>query len=189
MSKLEVICGPMFAGKTEELIRRVKRCTLSGQDIQVFKPSMDYRYGVERIVSHGKTDLEVATGVKPVPISPTERFVIKDSSKVVAFDEVQFFDPAWIVPVVDGLLADGIRVIVAGLDMNTYGEPFGAVPTLLAKADEVTKLKAICVQCKEDAGRTYRELPYAKTGVAVEVGGQGLYEPRCGACWKPTPRE
>lgn len=188
MSKLEVICGPMFAGKTEELIRRVKRCTISGQDIQVFKPSMDYRYGVERIVSHGKTDLESATGVKPVPINTKERFVVGDNTKVVAFDEVQFFDPSWIVPVVDGLLADGIRVICAGLDMNTYGEPFGAVPVLLAKADEVTKLKAICVCCKEDAGRTYRELPYAKTGEAVEVGGHGLYEPRCGACWKPTPR-
>lgn len=187
MSKLEVICGPMFAGKTEELIRRVKRCTLSGQETQVFKPSMDYRYGVERIISHGKTDLEVATGIKPVPIA-NGRFVVRDETKVVAFDEAQFFDPNWIVPVVDGLLSDGIRVICAGLDMNTYGDPFGAMPILLAKADEVVKLKAICVKCKQDAGRTFRELPYAKGGEAVEVGGMGLYEPRCGACWSPTPR-
>jgi thymidine kinase len=178
----------MFAGKTEELIRRVKRCTISGQEIQVFKPSMDHRYGVERIVSHGKTDLETATGIRPTPIG-SERFLVKDETKVVAFDEVQFFDPGWIVPVVNGLLSDGIRVICAGLDLNTYGEPFGAMPTLLALADEVTKLKAICVCCKKDAGRTHRELPYAKAGEAVEVGGQGLYEPRCGVCWKATPRD
>lgn len=186
MSKLEVICGPMYAGKTEELIRRVKRCTLANQPVQVFKPAMDYRYGVDRITSHGKTDLEVATGIKPVPVKETDRLSIRDETKVVAFDEVQFFAKDWIIPTIDGLLEDGIRVVCAGLDMNTYGEPFGCVPALLAKADEITKLKAVC-SCGRDATRTQRNIPYSQ-GTAVEVGGKGIYEARCFSCWKPTPR-
>lgn len=187
MSKLEVICGPMFAGKTEEMIRRVKRCILSNQKVQVFKPSMDFRYGTDRITSHGKADLEVATGVKPVAISESDRLVINNDTKVVGFDEAQFFNKEWIVSVVEGLLQDDIRVICACLDQNTYGEPFGATPDLLALADEVTKLKAVCVVCKQDANKTYRERPYVENK-AVEVGGMGLYEPRCFKCWEPTKR-
>ena len=187
MSKLEVICGPMFAGKTEEMIRRVKRCVLAHQKVQVFKPSMDFRFGVDRITSHGKTDLEVATGVKPVAVSETDRLVIHDDTQVVGFDEAQFFDRTWLQSIIEGLLKDDIRVICACLDQNTYGEPFGATPDLLALADEVTKLKAICVVCQQDANRTYRERPFAENK-AVEVGGMGLYEPRCLKCWKPTKR-
>lgn len=187
MSKLEVVCGPMFAGKTEELIRRIKRCVLARQKVQVFKPAMDHRYGVDRITSHSKTDLEVATGVKPQAISESGRLSIQDETQVVAFDEVQFFEPKWIVEVVEGLTSNGIRVICAGLDLNTYGEPFGAMPTLLAMATDVTKLKAICSSCQEDASRTFRSLPYSQ-GVAVEVGGTSLYEPSCLSCWHPTPR-
>lgn len=187
MAKLEVICGPMFAGKTEELIRRVKRCVLAGQKVQVFKPLMDHRFGVDRITSHGKTDLEIATGVKPVAIEEEDRLAIRDDTAVVAFDEAQFFGTDWLTSIIEGLVSDGVRVICAGLDNNTYGEPFGSMPALLAKADEITKLKAICVCCKEDANRTFRDKPYGD-GKAVEIGGMGLYEPRCLKCWEPTPK-
>lgn len=187
MSKLEVICGPMFAGKTEEMIRRIKRCVLALQHVQVFKPSMDFRYGVDRITSHGKTDLEVATGIKPVAIVEGERLSIHNNTKVVAFDEAQFFDKKWLLSVIEGLLKDDIRVICACLDQNTYGEPFGVTPDLLALADKVTKLKAICVVCQGDANKTYRERPY-NDSKAVEIGGMGLYEPRCLKCWKPTQK-
>jgi thymidine kinase len=188
MAKLEVICGPMFAGKTEELIRRVKRCVLATQAVQVFKPSMDYRFGVDRITSHGKTDLEVATGIRPMAVKDGERLQIHDDTSVVAFDEAQFFDEKWLLPIIESLVNDaGIRVICAGLDMNTYGEPFGCMPSLLAKADEVMKVKAVCTECGNDATRTYRDTPY--TGEkAVEIGGMGLYKPRCLVCWEPTPR-
>lgn len=178
----------MFAGKTEELIRRVKRCVLANQKVQVFKPSIDFRYGVDKITSHSKTDLEVATGVQPVAISEGDRLVIEDDTEVVAFDESQFFLESWIVPVVKGLTKDGIRVICAGLDLNTYGEPFDSMPALLALADEITKLKSICVKCHKDANRTFREKPYPSNGVAVGIGGSETYEPRCLGCWKPTPK-
>lgn len=188
MAKLEVICGPMFAGKTEELIRRVKRCTFAGQKVQVFKPLMDHRFGVDRITSHGKTDLEAATGIKPMAVEDGERLAIHDKTTTVAFDEAQFFDESWLLGIVHGLNKDGIRVICAGLDMNCYGDPFGTtMPALLAMADEVVKLRSVCVVCKEDANRTYRETPFP-LNTNVEVGGLGLYEPRCLKCWKPTPR-
>lgn len=187
MTKLEVICGPMFAGKTEELIRRVKRCVLAHQRVQVFKPVMDYRFGVDRITSHGKTDLEVATGVKPLPVTEEERLVIHDDTSMVAFDEAQFFSDTWIIPICLGLVNSGVRVVCAGLDLNTYGEPFGSMPALLSQADDITKLKAVCVVCKKDANRTFREKPYGD-GKAVEIGGMGLYEPRCLKCWTPTTK-
>ena len=188
MAKLEVICGPMFAGKTEEFIRRIKRCTIAKQKVQVFKPSMDFRYGVDRITSHGKTDLETATGVIPVAISEDDRLVIDDDTEVVGFDESQFFASDWIVPVVVGLTNANIRVICACLDTNSYGEPFGSTPNLLALADSVTKLTSICKICHKEANRTYREIPYAHTNVAVSIGGSEVYEPRCLDCWKPTSR-
>lgn len=175
----------MFAGKTEELIRRLKRCVLARQKVQVFKPSMDFRYGLDRITSHGKTDLEIVTGIKPVAIGEEDRLVIHDETVVVAFDEAQFFKEEWLIPIINGLVGDGIRVICACLDQNTYGEGFGATPELLAQADEITKLKAICVLCGHNATKTYRERPYSD-GNAVEVGGMGTYEPRCLKCWKPT---
>jgi thymidine kinase len=185
MTKLEVICGPMFAGKTEEFIRRIKRCVIAGLKVQVFKPAMDFRYGQDRVVSHNKTDLEIATGVKPIPLEKNDRPLIHDDTNVVGLDEVQFFDREWIVSFVNGLQRNGIRVVCAGLDQNTFGEPFGPTPDLLALADEVVKLKAICTSCKKDANRTYREQPYSD-GKAVEVGGASLYEPRCTDCWNPT---
>lgn len=178
----------MFAGKTEELIRRVKRCVIANQKVQVFKPSMDFRYGVDRITSHGKTDLETATGVVPFAISEDDRLVIDDDTEVVGFEESQFFASSWIIPVVTGLIQDNIRVICACLDTNSYGEPFGSTPDLLALADSVTKLTSICKVCHKEANRTYREKPYAANGVAVAVGGSEAYEPRCLGCWQPTPR-
>lgn len=187
MSKLVVICGPMFSGKSSLLIQRVKRYVIAHQKVQVFKPSMDFRYGATRVTAHDRTDLEVATGIKPLAVSETDRIVIHDDTNVVGFDEAQFFDKTWLLSIIDGLLKNGITVICACLDQNTYGEPFGVTPDLLALADEVIKLKAICVVCHEDAGKTYRELPYTDNK-AVEVGGMGLYEPRCSRCWSPTKR-
>lgn len=188
MSKLEVITGPMYCGKTEQLIWRVKRCVFAKQPVQVFKPLMDSRYGVERITSHGKTDLEVVTGIKPVAVDESQRLAIKDDTVVVAFEEAQFFNKNWLIPIIEGLLEDNIRVICATLDLNSYGEPFGSSPDLLSLADEVTKLKAVCIICKEDANRTYRELPFTNSKDPVAVGGIGLYEPRCLRCWTPTPK-
>jgi len=186
MGRLELIVGPMFAGKTEELIRRVKRCILANQEVQVIKPAMDHRYGVDRVTSHSKTDLEIVTGVQPTVIQESDRLIIHDNTQVVAFDEVQFFSQNWIMSVTDGLLEDGLRVICAGLDLNTYGEPFGSVPALLARADEITKLTAVC-KCGNDATRTFRARTYP-SDEAVEVGGVGVYEATCRTCWSPTPR-
>lgn len=175
------------SGKTEELIRRIKRHVLAGREVQAFKPAMDHRYGVNRVTSHSKTDLEISTGVRPVAIKETDRLTIHDTTQVVAFDEVQFFSQDWILSVTDGLLKDGLRVICAGLDMNTYGEPFGSVPALLARADEITKLTAVC-ECGRDATRTFRAHPFPQNGVAVEVGGMDLYKPKCFLCWESTPK-
>lgn len=177
----------MYCGKTSELIRRIQRCVIAHQPVQVFKPKMDWRFGADRIISHSKTDLEVATNIKPTPVSETDNFRIRDDTRVVAFDEAQFFDEKWIIPVVTSLVSDGIRVVCAGLDLNSYGEPFGSMPSLLALADEITKLKSVCVVCHEDGNRTHREIPFS-SNTGVEVGGQGLYEPRCLQCWKPTPK-
>lgn len=189
--KLSVIVGGMFCGKTEELIRRAKRAVIGHKEIQVFKPGIDNRYGLERVVSHSKTDLEIATGVAPVVIFPLSggRLTIADKTESVFFDETQFFDEEWIVPVISGLVKDGIDVTCAGLDLNTYGEPFGCIPALMALADEIIKLKAVCNICKRDASRTFRMLPFGGSGEAIEVGGKDLYEARCLGCWCPTPRE
>lgn len=184
MSKLEMIVGSMFSGKTEELIRRIKRAVIAGQGVQVFKPMIDTRYGQTRIVSHAKTDLETHTGIVPEAIEEHSRVIIKDNTVLVAIDECQFFSEAWIREFVLGLISDNIRVICAGLDMDAMGNPFGGTPTLLAMADSVTKLKAICSICKADAGMTYRQSSF-NSDSTIEIGGFGLYEPRCRICWKP----
>jgi len=183
MAKLEVICGPMFAGKTEELIRRVKRAALAEQNIRVFKPGMDYRYGVGRIMSHAKTDLEVATGIKPEPVFTQEEplRLDLDALDLVGFDEVQFFNTEWLEKEIDRLIGAGVRVICAGLDLDSFGKPFGALPMVLAKADDVTKLKAICVICRSDANRTYRKVENKEVNF---IGGTEAYEPRCQICWE-----
>ncbi|MBL8147350.1 MAG: thymidine kinase [Anaerolineae bacterium] len=175
--RVEVICGSMFCGKTEELIRRVRRAMIARQKVQVFKPSIDDRFGVERVTSHTGQTVEA----QPVQ-SPSEIYdLLAADTTVVAFDEAQFF-PADIAAVVETLAQHGIRVIVAGLDMDFRGAPFGVMPELMSRAEEVTKLHAICVVCGEDASRTQRIVngePARYSDPIILVGASERYEARC----------
>ena len=141
--RIEVICGSMFCGKTEELIRRVRRAVIAKQTVQVFKPIIDDRYGIERVTSHDGQNIEA----QPIANAGEIPALLSPKTTVVAIDEAQFFDDA-IVPIVEDLAARGIRVICAGLDLDFRGEPFGPMPQLLARAEEVTKLHAICVDLR-----------------------------------------
>lgn len=174
---IEVICGSMFCGKTEELIRRVRRAMIAKQKVQVFKPLIDDRFAIERVTSHSGQNLDA----HPIS-SPTEidSLLLHDTT-VVAIDEVQFFDSS-IVGVVDALAERGLRVILAGLDMDFRGECFGSMPELLCRAEEVTKLHAICVVCGEQASRTQRLVngrPARYDDPIILVGAQEVYEARC----------
>lgn len=174
---IEVICGSMFSGKTEELIRRVRRAQIAKQKVQVFKPVIDDRYGVEKITSHNGMDVEAM----PVTEAGTIVQVVDSDTTVVAIDEVQFFD--WQIADVVGRLADrGVRVIVSGLDMDFRGEPFGPMPLLMAQAEQVDKLQAICVVCGQPASRTQRLIdgtPASYDDPVILVGASEVYEARC----------
>ena len=177
---LEVVVGSMFSGKSEELIRRVKRAVIARRTVQVFKPSIDDRYGVELVRSHDG-DSFVA---RPVRSSAEIVPLLSADTSVVGIDEVQFFDPG-IVGVVRDLVVDGRRVICAGLDLDFRGEPFGPVPTLLALAERVDKLEAICVVCGESATRTQRivnGVPAYYDDPIIVIGAQEAYEARCRSC-------
>lgn len=175
--RVEVICGSMFSGKTEELIRRVRRAIIANQKIQVFKPIIDDRYGIERVSSHnGQT-------VEAVPVASAHDILtqLEMNTTVVAVDEVQFFD-AEIIEIAQQLAGQGIRVILAGLDMDFRGEPFGPIPQLLSIAEDVTKLHAICVICGEDATRTQRLVngnPARYDDPIIMIGAEERYEARC----------
>lgn len=174
---IEVICGSMFCGKTEELIRRVRRAVIAKQKVQVFKPSLDDRYGIERVTSHNGQNIEA----EPLNNSSELMRKLAPDTTVVAIDEVQFFDDG-VVSVAETLADRGIRVIVAGLDLDFRGEPFGPMPTLLCRAEDVTKLHAICVVCGEQASRTQRLVngqPANFNDPIILVGAQEAYEPRC----------
>lgn len=168
---IEVVCGPMFSGKTSELIRRVERAQIAKQRVQIFKPAIDIRYDKEGVVSHN------ARSIKAEPVENAVDILIrlKDSTRVVAIDEVQFFDEA-ITRVVVKLAARGYRVICAGLDLDYRGQPFGPMPTLLAVADEVMKIHAICTVCGAPATRTQR---LSKSKEQVLLGETDAYEARC----------
>ncbi len=175
--RVEVICGSMFCGKTEELIRRVRRAIIAKQQIQVFKPAMDDRYGVEYVSSHNGQRVEA------IPVKAAQDILseIQNDTTVIAIDEVQFFDDA-IGDVVDQLAFNGVRVIVAGLDLDFRGEPFGPMPRLMASAEEVMKLHAICVVCGESAARTQRLVngePARYDDPIIMVGAAETYEARC----------
>lgn len=175
--RIEVICGSMFCGKTEELIRRVRRAVIARQHVQVFKPSLDDRYSVEHVTSHDGQ----FTDARPVGSASDIINLLEPDTTVVAIDEVQFFDSA-IVEVVEQLAGSGLRVILAGLDMDFRGEPFGPMPRLLCCAEEVTKLHAICVVCGETASRTQRLVngkPAHYNDPIIMVGAQESYEARC----------
>ena len=175
--RVEVICGSMFCGKTEELIRRVRRAMIARQKVQVYKPSIDDRFGVERVTSHTGQTVEA----QPIQ-SPSEIYdTLAADTTVVALDEAQFFAPD-ITEVVEALAQRGIRVIVAGLDMDFRGAPFGVMPELMSRAEDVTKLHAICVVCGEDASRTQRIVngePARYSDPIILVGASERYEARC----------
>ncbi len=168
---IEVVCGPMFSGKTEELIRRVKRAQIAKQRVQIFKPAMDTRYAEEEVVSHSSLTIKA----EPVDNAVDILIRLKDSTRVVAIDEIQFFDPA-IITVVTKLAARGCRVICAGLDLDYRAQPFGPMPELLAIADEVTKIHAICTVCGAPAVRSQR---LAQSKERVLLGEKDAYEARC----------
>ena len=170
----------MFSGKSEELIRRVKRAVIARRSVQVFKPAIDDRFGTLHVRSHDG-DSFVAIPVRSSAEIPP---LVGDDTSVVGIDEVQFFDPE-IVSVVRDLVADGRRVICAGLDLDFRGEPFGPVPTLLALAERVDKLEAICVVCGESATRTQRivnGVPADYDDPIIVIGAQEAYEARCRTC-------
>ena len=176
--RIEVICGSMFCGKTEELIRRVRRAIIARQTIKVFKPQIDDRYGIQNITSH------TGQSVEAIPVaSSSEILELADGgTTVVAIDEAQFFDLG-LVEVVQRLVDEhSLRVILAGLDTDFRGEPFGPMPQLLSIAEEVIKLHAICVVCGQDASRTQRLVdgkPAAYDDPTILVGAQESYEARC----------
>ena len=170
---IEVVCGPMFSGKTEELIRRTKRAQIAKQKIQIFKPKIDNRYSDTNVVSHS------SIAVEAVPVSSSSQILdlVYDSTRIVAIDEVQFFDEG-IINVVSKLARRGLRVICAGLDQDYMGRPFGPIPHLLAIADSVMKVQAICTVCGAPASKTYRKVE-KNIEEQVVVGETELYEARC----------
>jgi thymidine kinase len=183
---IEVICGSMFCGKTEELLRRVRRAVIARQQIQVFKPAIDYRYGLARIASHNGLAWESEAVHKSHDI--LER--VKPNTTVVAIDEVQFFDDE-IADVCDQLAHRGLRVICAGLDLDFRGEPFGPMPRLMAQAERVDKLHAICVVCGAAASRTQRLIdgqPARYDDPVIVIGAAEAYEARCRNC-HDVPRQ
>jgi len=174
---IEVICGSMFSGKTEELIRRLRRATIAKQRVQVFKPAIDDRYATKAIASHNGLQANAI----PVKDCDEIRARVDSDAGVIAIDEVQFFSDA-VVALADDLANAGHRVICAGLDQDFRGVPFGPIPQLLAVAEKVDKLQAICVVCGDAASRTQRLIegePAAYDDPIVMVGASEVYEARC----------
>ncbi len=174
---IEVITGSMFSGKTEELIRRLRRARIARQSVQVFKPLIDNRYAAEKVKSHAGSEFEATPVARAAEVLP----LVKPETTVVALDEAQFFEPG-VVETVRALAARGIRVIIAGLDQDFRGEPFGAMPQLIALAEHVDKLHAICAVCGGEASRTQRLIngePAQYDDPVVVVGASELYEARC----------
>lgn len=172
---IEVICGSMFSGKTEELIRRLKRAKIASQKVEIFKPGTDTRYDIKNVVSHDSNSI-LAT-----PVEHSSKILdLADGVTVVGIDEAQFFD-AELTDVCEKLALKGIRVIVAGLDMDYQGKPFGPMPNLLAVAEYITKVHAICQHCGNLATHSYRLSD--ETGTVV-LGEKDRYEPRCRNCYQ-----
>lgn len=177
--RIEVVCGSMFSGKTEELIRRLKRATFAKQKVEIFKPAIDTRYSDEDVVSNDH---------KSIPSTPVESsasiLLLANDVDVVGIDEAQFFDPG-IVDVCNDLANRGVRVICAGLDMDFKGQPFGPMPALMAVADKVSKVHAICVRCGALAYVSHRIVAGEKR---VLLGEVGEYEPLCRECYRALTR-
>ncbi|HQI70397.1 MAG TPA: thymidine kinase [Bacteroidales bacterium] len=177
---IEVICGSMFSGKTEELIRRLKRAKYARQRVEIFKPAVDVRYDVENVVSHDENVIN-STPVE----SASQILLLTAEVDVVGIDEAQFFD-AEIVNVCNMLANRGIRVIVAGLDMDYLGKPFGPMPALLATAEYVTKVHAICLHCGDLAHVSHRMVENDKL---VLLGETDTYQPLCRSCYNKAMKE
>lgn len=180
--QLEVICGPMFSGKSEELIRRLRRAKIAQQAVITFKPQIDNRYGLEYVVSHNGSKVDA----KPLEnVFDIIEIVKSNDATVVGIDEAQFFAPE-LISVVCTLIHDKKRVIVAGLDLDFRGAPFGCMPALLAIADKVTKLHAICTECGHDAHFSQRLVngnPAKYDDPVVMIGAQEAYQARCRGCY------
>jgi thymidine kinase len=178
---LEVICGPMFSGKSEELIRRLRRAEIAGQRVLIVKPRVDDRYDVAHVVSHAGAKM------RAVAVGGAEDALRRaDGYDAVGVDEVQFFEPA-IVDAVQELVARGARVVAAGLDRDFRGEAFGTMPLLLCLAEFVDKLQAVCHSCGGPATRTQRLVdgePAPFDGATIQIGALDSYEARCGACYR-----
>jgi thymidine kinase len=181
---LEVVCGPMFSGKSEELIRRLRRAEIAGLRVLIVKPLIDDRFDVSFVVTHGGSKMRAVAVDSAIG-------VLRRSSgyQVIGIDEVQLFDPP-IVEVVRDLVRRGIRVVVAGLDMDFRGEPFESMPTLLCLAEYVDKLHAVCHRCGGTATRTQRLVdghPAPFSGATIQIGALDAYEARCSTCYQPDP--
>ncbi|MBP1593299.1 MAG: tdk [Bacteroidetes bacterium] len=178
--RIEVICGSMFSGKTEELIRRLKRAKFARQRVEIYKPAIDIRYSEEDVVSHD------SNSISSTPIESSASILLFSSDiDVVAIDEAQFFDKG-LVDVCSKLADSGVRVIIAGLDMDYKGIPFGPMPDLCAIADEVTKVHAICVKCGQLAYISHR---IVKNDKRVLLGEKDEYEPLCRECYNKALKE
>lgn len=171
---IEVVCGCMFSGKTEELIRRLKRAKIANQKVEIFKPATDTRYHQSNIVSHDENF------IPSTPVQHSEQILLlADGIEVIGIDEAQFFDLE-LPRVCDVLAAKGLRVIIAGLDMDFTGKPFGPMSDLLAKAEYATKLHAICAVCGNLASYSFRK---TSQSTQIVLGEKDVYEPRCRGCF------
>jgi thymidine kinase len=177
---IEVVCGSMFSGKTEELIRRMRRAVYAKQKVEIFKPEIDTRYDVEKVVSHDENSIN-STPVQ----SASQILLLANDVEVVGIDEAQFFDSE-LVPVCNELASRGIRVIVAGLDMDYLGNPFGPIPALLATAEYVTKVHAVCLGCGGLALHSHRMIHNDKL---VVLGEKDSYEPLCRQCYQAKMKQ
>ncbi len=171
---IEVVCGSMFSGKTEELIRRLKRAKIANLKVEIFKPMIDTRYHETQVVSHD------SNAIMSTPVSSSQNILLLSNDvEVVGIDEAQFFDEG-LPEVCEQLAKNGVRVIIAGLDMDFQGRPFGPIPALLAKAEYITKVHAICVRCGALANHSYR---LVESDTRVLLGEKESYEPRCRDCF------
>ena len=177
---IEVIVGSMFSGKTEELIRRLRRAQYAKQKVEIFKPRIDNRYSSEEVVSHN------ANAIRSTSVDSSGSILLLTSDvKVVGIDEAQFFDKG-IIEVCETLANQGVRVIVAGLDLDFLGRPFGPIPPLMAKAEYVTKVHAICVRCGSLASFSHR---FSGSEKLVQIGESDTYEPLCRQCFNLALKE
>ncbi|MEM7548807.1 MAG: thymidine kinase [Bacteroidota bacterium] len=177
---IEVVCGCMFSGKTEELIRRLNRAIIARQKVEIFKPSVDKRYDDEKVVSHNKTTIR-STSID----FPADILLLASQTEVVGVDEIQFFDDS-VVDVCVKLANSGKRVIAAGLDMDFSGKPFGPISNLMAVAEYITKVHAICAACGNIASYSFR---LTKSEETVVIGEKDIYEPRCRRCFNEGMKE